>query len=89
MNRVNDQQAVPDMGCLEAIEWLYAWLDGEMTDPQSIARLEHHLGHCQSCFSRKEVEQMLTERIRQSGRSARASSALQQRLRKIIDGLSD
>ena len=45
-----------DIGCLRAIEAFYAYLDGELDDPESIADFEHHLGHCRSCFSRIEMD---------------------------------
>ena len=37
-----------DIGCLRAIEALYAYLDGELEDPGSIEEVEHHLSHCRS-----------------------------------------
>jgi anti-sigma factor (TIGR02949 family) len=72
------------MGCLEAIEALYAYLDGELDDPASIADFEHHMGHCSSCCSRAEVETMLTDRIRKSANN-QAPDELQIRLRKLMD----
>jgi len=71
-----------DIGCLEAIEALYAWLDGEL-DPADRAGFEHHLGHCRSCFSRAEMEKALTERIRETA-SEKASRGLKSRLRKLM-----
>jgi len=75
-----------DMGCLEAIEALYAYLDGELGDPDSIADFEHHMGHCSSCYSRAEVETLLTDRIRKLSKN-QASDELQNRLRKLMDDL--
>ena len=73
-----------DIGCLEAIEAFYAYLDGELDDPQSIADFEHHMGHCRSCFSRAEVEKLLTRRIRESAEDG-APKSLQDRLHKLMD----
>ena len=75
-----------DIGCLEALEAFYAYLDGELDDPESIADFEHHMGHCRSCFSRTEIERALTERIRTSGKS-QAPEALKARLRNLMDKL--
>lgn len=72
-----------DIGCLEAIEALYAWLDGEL-DATERAGFEHHLSHCRSCFSRAEMEKVLTERIRESA-SSTASKGLKSRLGKLMD----
>jgi anti-sigma factor (TIGR02949 family) len=74
-----------DIGCLEAIEWLYAWLDGEL-DQASVDQLEKHLEHCKSCFTRREMERTLTERIKES-RKEQPSSDFRERLGKLLDGL--
>lgn len=73
-----------DIGCLDAIEAFYAYLDGELDDPQSIAGFEHHMSHCRSCFSRAEVEKLLTRRMQESATSG-APKSLQERLRKLMD----
>ena len=75
---------IADIGCLEAIEAFYAYLDGEMDDPQSIADFEHHMQHCRSCYSRAQVERLLTERAKEKAAS-RAPERLQSRLRKLMD----
>ncbi len=83
MNRKSKQTTIRDMGCLEAIEALYAYIDGELDDPQTRAEFEHHMGHCRSCYSRAEIEGLLTEKIREAGR-AHAPDELQARLRKLM-----
>ena len=75
-----------DIGCLEAIETLYAYLDGELGDEISIEQVEKHMEHCRSCYSRKDVERALTEHIRRSKRET-APAALQARLKKLMGGL--
>lgn len=72
-----------DVGCLEAIEWLYAWLDDEL-DPDSVEQLERHVAHCQSCFSRREMERALTERMRKSS-GEQASPELRDRLERLLE----
>ncbi len=84
MTSATDKTEPAEIGCLEAIEALYAYLDGEVNDPQALARIEHHLGHCRSCFSRTEMERALTAQLRKSAKS-RAPAALQARLRSIMD----
>lgn len=77
-----------DIGCLEAIEGLYAWLDKELENPDSINSIEEHIRHCESCYSRAEVEQMLTDRIRRSENpeaTGKAPDALKSRMKKLID----
>jgi anti-sigma factor (TIGR02949 family) len=79
MSKVDQQ----DIGCLQAIEAFYAYLDGELEDPKDISEFEHHMSHCRSCYSRKEVEELLTDRMRESAKS-QAPDGLQHRLRKMM-----
>ena len=73
-----------DIGCLQAIEAFYAYLDGELDDPASIADFEHHLEHCRSCFSRIELEKALNERIRKTAKRE-SPEALRKRVGKLMD----
>ena len=84
MNPDADKPKVEEIGCLEAINWLYAYLDGEMEDPVTIAQIEHHLGHCRVCYSRIELERALTERIKKSAKP-HTPETLQSRLHDLID----
>lgn len=83
MTHPSDSDEIEDIGCLEAIEALYAYLDGEVKDPHSLAAIEHHLGHCRSCFSRLEMERALTEHARRTAQS-QAPAALQSRLKDLL-----
>lgn len=73
-----------DIGCLQAIEMFYAYLDGELGDVEAVADFEHHLEHCRSCFTRAEFEGLLTDRLKEIA-SARASDDLRRRLRILTD----
>jgi anti-sigma factor (TIGR02949 family) len=84
MSHAPDHPDADDIGCLQAIEAFYAYLDGELDDPESIANFEHHMSHCRSCFTRAEIERALTEHLRESAKS-RAPEALRARLRNLID----
>lgn len=90
---MNDTTKIDDIGCLEAIEYLYAWLDGELGDDEIADEVEHHISHCKSCFSRAEMEKVLTEHIRRSNKPAtgdeceKAPRSLQTRLGKLLDKL--
>ena len=82
-----------DMGCLEAIETLYAWLDNELDDGQK-ASFEHHLKHCKSCYSRAELERALTGYIKRStgvnttdSKQSAAPPSLQNRLDSVLKNL--
>jgi anti-sigma factor (TIGR02949 family) len=83
MNKTKDHEHQQDIGCLQAIDAFYAYLDGELDDPQAIEEFEQHISHCRSCYSRSEVEKLLTSRIRESAK-APAPQELQDRLRKLM-----
>jgi anti-sigma factor (TIGR02949 family) len=72
-----------DIGCLQAIEAFYAYLDGELDDPDSIAEFEHHLGHCRSCFSRIEMEKTLNRRMQETARNS-SPEVLRDRVAKLM-----
>ena len=84
MNSTKKTDKHEDIGCLSAIEAFYSYLDGELSDPKSIADFEDHMGHCRSCFSRAEVGKLLTERMRESGNS-QAPGNLRNRIRRLMD----
>lgn len=84
MTRDKDRTDIEDIDCTQAIGQLYAYLDDEIDDVESLRKLEHHLEHCHSCFTRTEVERALTGRIQKAAKS-RAPESLQNRLRDLID----
>lgn len=86
MTEHKDKPELEDIDCLEAIDLLYAYLDGELDDTSDVNKFEHHLGHCRSCYSRSELEGLLNERIRESGKQE-APPALRGKMRKVLDEL--
>jgi anti-sigma factor (TIGR02949 family) len=84
MNSDTSTHEHDDIGCLRAIEAFYAYLDGELDDPASIADFEWHMRHCRSCYSRKEIETLLTQRLKETA-DARAPRQFKKRLRKLLD----
>lgn len=84
MNKVKHPANPEDVGCLEAIEGLYQWLDGEIEGPIKIEQIEHHIEHCRSCYSRAEMERVLTERLKQSQKTSTPESLLD-RVQDLID----
>jgi len=79
----DNESNIEEIDCLQAIEMLYAYLDGELDD-EELEQYEHHMGHCRSCFSRSQLETALNQRIQDSAKD-KAPDALQERLRNIID----
>jgi anti-sigma factor (TIGR02949 family) len=87
MSKSDNQSESQGIGCLEAIDSLYAYLDGELDDSLSIADVEKHISHCQHCYSRAEMEKILTDRIRKSARDSQpgdAPEALRKRLHLLM-----
>ena len=72
-----------DIGCLAAIEIFYAYLDGELEDPQEVAGFERHMEHCRSCFTRAEMEGLLNDRLRKLAED-RAPNRLRSRLHRLM-----
>lgn len=86
MSDDKDTNNVPEIDCEQAINDLYAYLDGEVSDPSTIAKFEHHLEHCQSCYSRTQLESTLSQVIHKSGQMATPDS-LRNRLKKLIEDI--
>ncbi|MDH3617046.1 MAG: zf-HC2 domain-containing protein [Gammaproteobacteria bacterium] len=72
-----------DIGCLHAIEAFYAYLDGELDDPDSIAEFEQHIDHCRSCYSRIEMEKVLNQRIQKTAKND-SPEVLRDRVAKLM-----
>ena len=81
-----DKPGSEEIDCLEAIDNLYAYLDGELDDRAVLEKFEAHLSHCRSCYSRAEMEKALNRRIGQAGRGD-VPESLRHRLRGLIDKL--
>jgi anti-sigma factor (TIGR02949 family) len=86
MNDHKDHDKVDDIDCMDAIEHLYSYLDGELTDPGAIAEFEKHLKHCENCYTRKELETKLSKRLKKSSKDE-VPETLQSRLKNIMDNL--
>lgn len=76
---------IEEIDCTQAIELLYAYLDGELDDTE-LEQFENHLGHCRSCYSRSEIETALNKRIKDSSKD-QVPESLQGRLKDIINKL--
>jgi len=84
MSEHKDHTEVEEIDCIEAIDNLYAYLDGELSDPDTVRKFENHLDHCRSCFSRRELESKLTERLRTAAKT-KVPPTLRNRLLDLID----
>ena len=80
----HDEHDHEEFECLEAIDSLYAYLDGELTDETTLRKFKEHLKHCNSCYTRSELEGVISERIRVTGKE-KAPDSLKERLFNIID----
>ena len=82
MSHESDQHAHDDIDCLEAFNHLYAYLNGELDDATTRAKVEYHLAHCRNCYSRSQMEQAMNERLKSSGEEQTPES-----LHKRLDDL--
>jgi len=53
-----------DEHCIEAVELLYHYLDGELTDDRRVL-IQHHLDACPPCFEAYDFEAELRILVRQ------------------------
>ena len=68
--------------CLEAIDNLYAYLDGELP-PEEVEKFENHIDHCRSCFTRKEFESAVSKRLQKL--KGEVPESVQNRVRDLIN----
>jgi anti-sigma factor (TIGR02949 family) len=75
----------PDLDCDEALERVYEFLDGELTEDVEGA-IRRHLAACGRCLPRFEHERVFLEFIGQRAKLAQAPPALRRRiLRELVD----
>jgi len=86
MTNESDKPGITDSDCLQAFDHLYAYINGELKDPKALAMMEHHLGHCKSCFSRAQMERELNERIKNTGRNE-TPDTLKIKLSRLLDDI--
>ncbi len=75
-----------EMDCLTAFDQVYAFINNELTDPDMVREVEHHLSHCKSCFTRTEMEKKINQRIKETKQTP-APDRLQSRLKKLMDNI--
>jgi len=83
MNDESDKLQIDDNDCLEAMDHLYAYLSGELDDHITSSRIEHHLSHCKSCFSRAEMEREINKRLKESPK-VETPETLKKRLQDLL-----
>ena len=72
------------IGCEEALKRLAEFIDCELSDSEQ-DEVEQHLRTCRSCYSRKEFESRLKQRLSAlSGDHGPAK--VRDRIRKLIEG---
>ena len=79
-----EHDEILDSDCLEAFDHVYAYINGELEDEATIVKIEHHLSHCKSCYSRAQMERKINERLKASAEPV-APEQLQTRLKRLIE----
>lgn len=77
---------IEDIDCLEALEQLYAYLDGELDDAVERSKFENHLQHCRSCYSRRELEMELNRKLSKAA-GGEVPDSLKSRLADLMENL--
>jgi len=87
MNEKDDKKEfIDESDCLQAMDHLYAYLSGEVKDKETLDMMEHHLGHCKSCYSRAEIEKEINNRLQQTS-PVKAPETLRKKLDDILNGI--
>ena len=79
-----DNEIIQEIDCIEAIDQLYAYLDGEINNSVTIEKVERHIRHCDSCFTRSQLENELTKRIKKAAEK-QVPESFKNRLHKLMD----
>lgn len=74
-----------EASCLDVIEHLYEYLDGDLNSDMS-AKLEEHIAHCKSCYTRAEFEEALNKKMLKSG-PKRVTQEVKIKISKLIDDI--
>jgi anti-sigma factor RsiW len=69
----------------EAFDHVYAYINDELHDEETRAKIEHHLSHCKSCFSRAEMERKINEGLKATQKPS-PPEPMKRRLKDLIDG---
>ncbi|WP_417529728.1 anti-sigma factor family protein [Marinobacter lipolyticus] len=69
--------------CEEVIERLFEYLDREL-DPATQTEIDRHLRRCHDCFSRKEFERRLRDKVAASG-TEKAPDRLKRRVASLLN----
>lgn len=77
---------IDDSDCMEAMDHLYAYLSGELNDSVTLGKIEHHLSHCKSCYSRAEMEREINKRLAESTKDE-IPETLKNRLRDLMKNI--
>lgn len=84
---MSDMRDPEQIDCEEAVRRIAEYLDGELGD-RPRAELERHLETCRSCYSRKEFERRLRERMRTDLKLDSVSPEFEERVRSLLGTLS-
>ncbi len=87
-NKSQDTQDIEsiDMDCLEAFDHVYALINNELSEPDMIKKVEHHISHCKSCFSRAQMETKINQCIKET-KPSQIPERLKSRLNKLLDDI--
>ncbi|MET0070046.1 MAG: zf-HC2 domain-containing protein [Candidatus Thiodiazotropha sp.] len=83
-DHTDHESGIIDSDCLEAFDHVYAYINGELHDEETKAKIEHHLSHCKSCYSRAEMERKINERLKVTDKPS-PPELLKRRLKNLID----
>lgn len=76
--------APDDVGCGEAREKVYEYLDGEL-DPETQERIHRHVEICQRCYPYFDFERLFLDAVRDRGLAPGSAGELRGRLEGLLE----
>lgn len=55
------------MSCLESLDQIFAYIDGQLTEEEVRAEIEEHLKHCKRCWDVVEFEKRVQNFVKNQG----------------------
>lgn len=85
-----EEARMPDCGdeCLEALQELYSFLDGELTEERRVA-IRVHLDECRGCVGAFDFEVELRQVVSRCCRETEVPQDLRSRIAQAIESLGE
>jgi len=77
------------MNCLESLDMIFAYIDGQITDQETLDEIEEHLRHCRRCYNVVMFEKRVQSFVQDACRCEEVPLEAYDRARKILNRFSE